>query len=83
MHLLNNDDTNDNNDIHLVKHFAYYSENKFSKVLSKKSGMSILSGNIQNINAKFDEFSTFVNKLNAHNPISAICCMNVGLTIMQ
>ena len=33
--------------------------------------MSILNGNIQSINAKFDEFSSFVDRVNTHNPISA------------
>ena len=34
--------------------------------------MAILSGIIQNINAKFDEFSSIVDRVNTHNPISAI-----------
>ena len=63
IHLLNNDDTDDDNEVHLVKHSAYYDENEFSKLLSSKAGMSILSGNIQSINAKFNEFSSFVDKL--------------------
>ena len=72
IHLLNNDDTDDDNEVHLVKHSAYYGENEFSKLLSSKAGMSILSGNIQSINAKFDEFSSFVDRVNTLNPISAI-----------
>ena len=47
IHLLNNDDTDDDNQLHFVKHSAYYSENEFSKLLSSKTGMSILSGNIK------------------------------------
>ena len=61
IHLLNNDDTDDDNEVHLVKHSAYYGENEFSKLLSSKAGMSILS---QSINAKFDEFSSFVDRVN-------------------
>ena len=72
IHLLNNDDKDDDNELNLVKHSAYYGENDFSKMLSNKAGMSILSGNIQSINAKFDEFSSFVDRVNTHNPISAI-----------
>ena len=73
IHLLNNDDTDDDNEVHLVKHSAYYGENEFFKLLSiSKAGMSILSGNIQSINAKFDEFSSFIDRVNTHNPISAI-----------
>ena len=53
IHLLNNHDTDDDNEVHLVKHSAYYGENEFLKMLSNKAGMSILSGNIQSINAKF------------------------------
>ena len=34
--------------------------------------LSIISGNIQSINAKFDEISFFVDRVNTHNPISAI-----------
>ena len=41
-------------------------------MLSNKAGMSILSGNILSIIAKFDEFSSFVDRVNTHNPISAI-----------
>ena len=70
--LLNNDVTDDDNELRLVKHSAYYDENEFSKMLSNKSGISILRGNIQSINAKFDEFSSFVDRVNTHNPISAI-----------
>ena len=45
IHLLNNDDTDDDNELHLIKHSAYYSENEFSKLLSiSKVGMSIISG---------------------------------------
>ena len=55
IHLLNND-----NEVHLVKHSAYYGENEFSKLLPSKAGKSILSGNIQSINAKFDEKLYFV-----------------------
>ena len=41
-------------------------------MLSNKTGLSILSGNIQSINAKYDEFSSFVDRVNTTNPISAI-----------
>ena len=71
IHLLNNVDTDDDNELHLICS-AYYGEEEFSKLLSRKAGMSIISGNIQNINAKFDEFSSFVDRVNTHNPIGAI-----------
>ena len=40
IHLMNNNDTDDDNQLHLVKHSAYYGENDFSKLLSSKAGMS-------------------------------------------
>ena len=45
-----------NNEAPIIKHSAYYGENEFSTMLTNKAGLSILSGNIQGINAKFDEF---------------------------
>ena len=42
IHLLNTDDANDDNELHLIKHTAYYGENKFSKMLSNKTGLSIV-----------------------------------------
>ena len=86
IHLLNNDDTDDDHEVHLVKHSVYYGENEFSKLLLSRVGRSILSGNIQSNNAKFDEFSSFVDRVNTHNPISAILLQEyriIGLMIMQ
>ena len=55
-------------------------ENEFSKVLSSKTGMSMLSRNIRSINAKFEEFCSFADRVNTHNPISTIllqvCCID-------
>ena len=41
-------------------------------MFSYKAGLSILSGNIQSINAKFDDFQSFVSRVNTSHPISAI-----------
>ena len=49
IHLLDNNDTEDNNEAHIIKHSPYYSESEFSKFLNKKGG--ILSVNIQCVNA--------------------------------
>ena len=56
IHLLDNNDTDDNNEAPIIKHSAYYGENEFSTMLANKAGLSILNGHIQSINAKFDEF---------------------------
>ena len=79
IHLLNNNDTDDNNEAPIIKHSAYYGENEFSTMLANKAGLSILSGNIQSINAKFDEFQSFVLRVNTSHPISAICLQECWL----
>ena len=65
IHLLDNNDTDDNNEAPIIKHYAYYDENEFSTMLANKAGLSILSGNVQYINAKFDEFQSFVSRAGA------------------
>ena len=46
----------------------YYNETDFSKLLQKKGGLSILSVNMQCVNAKFDEFQAFVDRINVKKP---------------
>ena len=79
IHLLDNNDTDDNNEAPIIKHSAYYGENEFSTMLAYKAGLSILSGNIQSINAKFDDFESFVSRVNTSHPISAICLQECWL----
>ena len=80
VHLLDSNDTDDNNEVPIVKHSAYYDENDFSSMLSNKAGLTILSGNIQSIfKAKFDELETFINRVNTSNPISLICLQECWL----
>ena len=79
IHLLDNNDTDDNNEVPIIKHSAYYGENEFSTMLAYKAGLSILSGNIQSINAKFDDFQSFVTRVNTSHPISAICLQECWL----
>ena len=66
-HLLdsNNSEDNFNNGAHVIKHSPYYGETDFSKLLVHKAGFSILSLNIQSVNAKFDELQLFVNSRRA------------------
>ena len=73
IHLLDNNDAEDNSKAHVIKHSHYYSETEFSKLLVRKPGLSLLSVNIHSVNAKFDEFESFVSRMNLVNPISAIC----------
>ena len=79
IHLLDNNDAEDNSEAHVIKHSHYYGETEFSKLLVRKPGLSILSVNIQSVNAKFDEFELFVSRMNLVNPISAICLQECWL----
>ena len=79
IHLLDNNDSEDNNEAHIVKHSPYYSETDFSKLLPKKDGLSILSVNIHCVNAKFDEFQAFVDRIKVKSPINVICLQECWL----
>ena len=76
---MDSNDTDDNNEVPIVKHSAYYGENDFSSMLANKAGLTILSGNIQSIKAKFDELEAFINRVNTSNPISLICLQECWL----
>ena len=79
IHLSDNNDTADNNEVPIIKHSACYGENEFSTMLAYKAGLLILIGNIQSINAKFDDFQSFVTRVNTSHPISAICLQECWL----
>ena len=53
IHLLDNNDSEDDNEAHIVKHSPYYNETDFSKLLQKKGGLSILSVNILFLRRRF------------------------------
>ena len=72
-HLLDTGEKEDHNEVQIIKHSAYYSETEFSKLLNKKAGLTILSVNIQRVNAKFDDLESFIDRVNITNPISVIC----------
>ena len=48
-------------------------------MLGYKAGLSILSENIQSINAKFDNFLSFISRVSTYHPISAICLQECWL----
>ena len=79
IHLLDNNDSEKNSEAHVIKHSPYFGEADFSKLLIRKSGLCILSVNIQCINTKFDEFQSFINRMNLTNPISVICLQECWL----
>ena len=42
-HLLESGDTDDDGKTNLIKHFAYYGDNKFANMLSSPTGLIIIS----------------------------------------
>ena len=71
IHLLNNDDTDDDNQLNLVKHYAYYREKEFSKCCQAKRAclysVETFKALTQNLMS-----SAHLSTVNTHNPISAI-----------
>ena len=72
-YLLDSNDTDDNNEVPIVKHSACFGEKDFSSMLRNNADLTILSGHIQSIKAKFDELEVFINRVNTSNHISLIC----------
>ena len=70
-HLLESGDTDDDGEANLIKHSAYYGDNKFADILSSSAGLTTC--NIQCLNSTYDEFQLFVDQMNKTNPISIIC----------
>ena len=73
IHLLDQWDTDVEHEINVIKHSPYCAEQEFSNLISTKTGLSILSVNIQSIHSKFTEFELFIERTNRVNPISVIC----------
>ena len=54
----------DNNELQVIKHSSYYDIDHFKILVAEKSKhFSVLSLNIQSVNAKIDELSAFVSSL--------------------
>ena len=66
----------ENNELPIIRRSSYYDFDKFSS-LAKKQGkqFSILSSNIQSINAKFSELEAYVNDVSSLNFKFSIICL--------
>ena len=54
----------EDNEPHIIQHSSYYDIDSFKKLISNHNNIfSVLSLNIQSINAKFSELETFVEEL--------------------
>ena len=67
------DEDSDSVETRIIKHSPFYSESQFIKLLENPPGLCILDLNIRNIYSNFDEFQSFIDRVNVLNPISVIC----------
>ena len=75
--ILSIDNTIDeNNELPIIRISSYYDFDKFNS-LAQTNGkqFSILSSNIQSINAKFSELEAYVNDLSSFNFVFNIICL--------
>ena len=59
-HLLDTNGEEHYNEAQIIKHSAYYGETKFSNLLKKKAGLTILRVNIQCVNTKLDDLESLI-----------------------
>jgi len=79
---IDNIENDENDQIQIIKHSSYYDNDKLNSLIkSNNNSFSILSTNIQSLNAKFDELNIFVNDLrDKHFEFSAICIQESWLS---
>ena len=71
-----NNNNNENNELPIIRRSSYYDFEQFYSVSKNNSKhFSILSSNIQSINAKFSELEAFVNDLSSINFECSIICL--------
>ena len=77
-----NSNNNENNELPPIRQSSYYDfENVYSVAKNNNKHFSILSSNIQSINAKFSELEAFVNDLSSlHFKFSIICLQDSWLS---
>ena len=80
-HILNVDNTDDAVELNIIKHSPYFDQEFFLKILKEKNqNFTVLSLNIQSINAKFDQLKIVLNLIQENNcHISAICLQETWL----
>ena len=64
----------EDNEPQSIQHSSYYDTDSFKKLITNHNIFSVLSLNIQSINAKFSELETFVEELqNSQFKFNVIC----------
>ena len=80
-HILNVDNTDDAEELNIIKHSPYFDQENFIKISrGKNENFTVLSLNIQSINAKFDQLKILLHLIQENNcHISAICLQETWL----
>ena len=80
-HILNVDNTDDAGELNIIKHSPYIDQENFIKILKEKNeNFTVLSLNIQYINAKFDQLKILLHLIQENNcHISVICLQETWL----
>ena len=67
----------DNNELQIIKHSSYYDIDHYKILVAEKSKhFSVLSLNIQSVNAKVDELAVFVSSLQDIHYIFNVICLH-------
>ena len=75
--ILDINNNNENNELPIIRRSSYYDFEQFNSVAKNNNKhFSILSSNIQSINAKFSELEAFVNYLFSLNLKFSIICLS-------
>ena len=71
---LNDDNDEDDEQVEIITHSPYYYEDLIPTLKSKSNSFTILSSNINSINAKFSEIEAFVQNLKENDFELSIKC---------
>ena len=77
-HLMKSISPDTENEIELIEHFNYYTDNEFVIYIQiTESKIKMLSLHCQSINAKFEKLKAFIVVINEYTEISIICLQEI------
>ena len=75
-HILNVDNTDDTEELNIIKHSHYFDQENFIKILKEKNeNFTVLSLNIQSINAKCDQLKILPYLIQENNYHIIVICL--------
>ena len=83
-HLLNECNTATDDEVDLIKHSMFYSEQQFTDLHSRRGGgLSIISLDYRSIHPNYTEFKLHIERLNENKPLLVICLNDCWLESTQ